>query len=105
VQQVECSDVIVVNKADLLSAEQTPLLKDIVHALAPRAEILTCSYGDIPLTKALGKHALYILYVNIARHIIHWKHCNALHTSHLLPRICSAVYQIVVVYASAYARE
>ena len=51
----QVGDLIVVNKADLLSKEQTPLLKDIVHALAPRAEILTCSYGDIPLTKALGK--------------------------------------------------
>ncbi|KAG5186851.1 CobW/HypB/UreG, nucleotide-binding domain-containing protein [Tribonema minus] len=54
VEQVECSDVVVINKADLMSGEQEKLLRDIITALAPRSNIITCSYGKVPLASALG---------------------------------------------------
>jgi G3E family GTPase len=52
--QVECSDVIVVNKVDLIDTDQQKLLQDIVQALAPRAKVISTSFGKVPLAATLG---------------------------------------------------
>jgi G3E family GTPase len=54
VEQVECADVLVINKADTVDDEKMQLLLNVLSALNPRARVLQCSYGDVPLDQALG---------------------------------------------------
>lgn len=53
--QTETADVLILNKQDLVtSPRELQQLQDIVRALNPRAQILTTSYGKIPLEQVLG---------------------------------------------------
>ena len=51
--QVEFSDVIVINKIDLVSAEQRDELRAILHRLNPAAEIVASERGLVPLDRVL----------------------------------------------------
>lgn len=48
VAQVECCDVIVLNKADLASAADLVRLRAVLQALNPRADIVEASFGKVP---------------------------------------------------------
>jgi G3E family GTPase len=54
IEQVEFCDVIVVNKTDLVSAEELGRLKNILRALNPRAEIVRTDFGRLSLDKVLN---------------------------------------------------
>ena len=54
VDQVEFANVIIINKADLVSAEDLARLKQILHRLNPEAVFLDASFGKVPLTSILN---------------------------------------------------
>ena len=49
VAQIEFCDVILINKTDLISAPALVELRDILHALNPRADLIDASFGVVPL--------------------------------------------------------
>ncbi|WP_203076042.1 zinc metallochaperone GTPase ZigA [Falsiroseomonas ponticola] len=53
VEQVEFADVIVVNKADRVTPEEMGRLAGILATFNPRAEILACVQGQVPLRHVL----------------------------------------------------
>ncbi len=53
IQQVEFCNIILLNKADEVSAEQLEETCHILHALQPHAEIIPCNYADVELGKLL----------------------------------------------------
>ena len=48
-EQIEFCNFIVLNKAAEVSAEELEKVKKIIRAIQPKAQILTCNYGDIDL--------------------------------------------------------
>jgi G3E family GTPase len=56
VEQVEFADVIVLNKVDLVSAEELRQVNGVVKALNPRAEIIPATFGSVPLDRILNTH-------------------------------------------------
>lgn len=53
VEQVEFADVIVVNKADLVSAEELERLSSILATFNPQAAIIPATLGQVPLAAVL----------------------------------------------------
>ena len=53
IEQVEFADVIVINKADLVSADQVRQLEGILRALNPRARQVISRFGRVPLSEVL----------------------------------------------------
>eukprot|EP00960_Hanusia_phi_P031976 749592-Hanusia_phi.AAC.2 len=51
VEQVECADLIVLNKDDRVDDQKRLALKNIVSALNPKADIVHCEYGKIALDR------------------------------------------------------
>lgn len=56
IQQIEFCNVILLNKASEVSADDLAKIKAIIRALQPSAQILECDYGDIDLDKLLNTH-------------------------------------------------
>ena len=54
VDQVECANVIVINKTDLVSAAEAARLEAILGHLNPQATILRADHGRVPLTAVMG---------------------------------------------------
>ncbi|UCV16756.1 zinc metallochaperone GTPase ZigA [Quatrionicoccus australiensis] len=54
VEQVEFCDVIVLNKTDLLTADEIARLEAILHTLNPRADIVHARFGEVPLERILN---------------------------------------------------
>ncbi|MBL8754130.1 MAG: GTP-binding protein [Planctomycetes bacterium] len=54
VEQVEFADVLVVNKTDLVTAEELARLQALLRRLNPNAEQVLAREGRVPLTKVLG---------------------------------------------------
>ncbi len=54
IEQVEFADVILINKADLVSAAELAELRGIVQRLNPEARLVTCQFGAAPLEEVLG---------------------------------------------------
>ena len=54
IEQVEFADVILVNKADLVSEEELGRLAALLATFNPDAEILSTAHGRVPLAKVLG---------------------------------------------------
>lgn len=52
--QIEFADVIVLNKTDLVQPEELAQLKGVLRSLNSRAEIVTSSFGQIPLDTVMG---------------------------------------------------
>lgn len=53
IQQVEFCNMILLNKASELSPAELAEVREILHALQPRAEIVECDYCDVDLTTLL----------------------------------------------------
>ncbi|MBQ1541100.1 hypothetical protein C5708_01870 [Caulobacter sp. CCUG 60055] len=51
VEQVEFADVIVLNKADLVSAQEMGRLRGVLAALNPQARLVEAAYGAVPLNE------------------------------------------------------
>lgn len=54
IQQVEFCNMILLNKAAEVSAEELVRIKKIIRALQPKAEIVECNYGDVDFDKILN---------------------------------------------------
>ncbi len=54
IEQVEFCDVFVINKADLVSADDLAHLRDVLAALNPRAAQIVSSYGNANVEEVLG---------------------------------------------------
>ncbi|RCS43984.1 GTP-binding protein [Bremerella cremea] len=54
VDQVEFANVILINKADRVDADQLSLLQSILTRLNPTAQILATEHGQVPLSRILG---------------------------------------------------
>ncbi len=54
IEQIEFCDVLVINKADMVSAEDLQRLEGILRALNPRARIERAQFGQVPLDRVLG---------------------------------------------------
>ena len=56
IQQIEFCNIILLNKASEVSAEEFNHLVDIIHAIQPKAVIMPCDYGDIDLDCIINTH-------------------------------------------------
>lgn len=56
IQQIEFCNIILLNKASEISADELAHLKAVIREIQPEAQILTCDYGDIDLDKILNTH-------------------------------------------------
>ena len=54
IQQIEFCNIILLNKASEVTADEMERIRKIVRALQPRARILECDYGDIDLSNILN---------------------------------------------------
>ena len=54
IQQIEFCNIVLLNKASEVSADELQRIRKIVRALQPRARILECDYGDIDLDSILN---------------------------------------------------
>ena len=54
IEQIEFCNIVLLNKASEVTPEELGRVRSIVRALQPKAEILTCDYGDIELDKLLN---------------------------------------------------
>ena len=55
VEQAECADVLVLNKGDLVSAEELAELENIVRGLNPHAEIVRAVHSQVAAERLLGR--------------------------------------------------
>ena len=56
IQQIEFCNIILLNKASEVSAEEFNHLVEIIHAIQLKAVIMPCDYGDIDLDRILNTH-------------------------------------------------
>ena len=56
IQQIEFCNIVLLNKASEVEPEELERIRQIVHTLQPKAEIIECDYGDVELTKLLNTH-------------------------------------------------
>lgn len=54
IQQIEFCNIVLLNKASEVSAQELMRIRKVVRALQPRARILECDYGDIELENILN---------------------------------------------------
>lgn len=54
IQQIEFCNLVLLNKASEVKPEELGRLREIVRNLNPKAEILTCDYGDVNLDRILN---------------------------------------------------
>lgn len=54
IQQIEFCNLILLNKASEVEPQELGRIKSIIKALQPKAEIIECNYGDVPLEKLLN---------------------------------------------------
>ena len=54
IQQIEFCNLILLNKADEVSAQELERTKEVIRAIQPKAEIIPCNYGDVPLERLLN---------------------------------------------------
>lgn len=53
IQQIEFCNIVLLNKADLVSPSELERVSQIIRALQPHAEIIPCNFGDVPLKKII----------------------------------------------------
>ena len=56
IQQVEFCNIIMLNKADEVSADELVRIKAILRQIQPKAAIVPCNYGDVPIEKIINTH-------------------------------------------------
>lgn len=54
IEQLEFCNVILLNKASKVSAEELAKVRQIVHTIQPKAEIIECDYGEVDFEKILN---------------------------------------------------
>lgn len=54
IQQIEFCNLVLLNKASEVSPEDLKRIKDIIHALQPKADIIECDYGKVDLNRLVG---------------------------------------------------
>ena len=54
IQQIEFCNLVLVNKAADVSLPELNRIKQIIHALQPKDEIIECNYGDVDVDKILN---------------------------------------------------
>ena len=54
IQQIEFCNLILLNKASDVSGQELTRINTIIRALQPKAEIITCNYGDVKLDRILN---------------------------------------------------
>jgi len=54
IQQIEFCNIVLLNKAAEVSAEELEHIREIVRALQPKAEIIDTNYGDVELDKIIN---------------------------------------------------
>ncbi|MBR6246854.1 MAG: GTP-binding protein [Bacteroidales bacterium] len=54
IEQIEFCNMVLLNKASDVTPDELAKVRDIVHALNPKAVILECDYGDVDLDKLLN---------------------------------------------------
>jgi len=57
IQQIEFCNVVLINKAADVTADELGRIREIIRTLQPKAEILECNYGDVELSKLLHTRA------------------------------------------------
>ena len=57
IQQIEFCNIVLLNKASEVSADEMERIRKVVRALQPRARILECDYGDIEVDNILNTGA------------------------------------------------
>ena len=57
IQQIEFCNIILLNKVDDVSKEESGLVKSIIPSLQPKAEIIECNYGDVDLDQIINTKA------------------------------------------------
>ena len=57
IQQIEFCDLILLNKASLVSPEELETVRTIVRKIQPKAEIIDCDWCDVDLDKLVGTGA------------------------------------------------
>ena len=57
IQQIEFCNIILLNKADMVSANELAHLKAVIREIQPKAKIYECNYGDVALDKILNTHS------------------------------------------------
>ena len=53
IQQVEFCNIVLLNKASEISPEELTVVRDIIRALQPKAQIIECDYGEVELDRLL----------------------------------------------------
>lgn len=53
IQQIEFCNIVLLNKADLVSPSELERVSQIIRTLQPHAEIIPCNFGDVPLEKII----------------------------------------------------
>ena len=56
IQQIEFCNIILLNKASEVQPEEKERIKQIIHTLQPKAEIIECDYAKVDLNKLLNTH-------------------------------------------------
>lgn len=56
IQQVEFCNIILLNKADEVSADELVRIKAILRQIQPKAAIVSCNYGDVSIEKIINTH-------------------------------------------------
>lgn len=56
IQQVEFCNIILLNKADEVSADELVRIKVILRQIQPKAAIVPCNYGDVSIEKIINTH-------------------------------------------------
>lgn len=57
IDQLEFANVVVLNKIDLMEDDKIQQIKAVIHKLNPEADIVTSSYGEVPLNKIINTRA------------------------------------------------
>ena len=54
IQQIEFCNIILLNKASEVSPEELERVRQIIHAIQPKAKIIPCDYGEVDFEEILG---------------------------------------------------
>ncbi len=54
IQQIEFCNIVLLNKASMVDKKDLGRIKEIIHTLQPKAEIIPCDYGEIDLDMIVG---------------------------------------------------
>ena len=57
IQQLEFCNTIIMNKIDMITAEERRRVRGVIKALAPEAKIIEANYGKVDLKDILGTHS------------------------------------------------